>query len=209
MSDEFKRHIASGNRTGHQGVHDHDAPNRQERTQHLKYAIFYLFVAALLFLANELAKYPRPNANQPDSPVNVALDLSVGRTSQSARARNYPTEMTTYVIRFRLTNRGNHSAFFAIDRDTARPLGHIVYRVAPGSEWMALSRLEKRTSTSAQPSAQDGVAWAELPPGGWVDGVYDDPGLPGGDHAYELDLKAANNDKVIRLISQAYRVNAN
>ena len=208
MSEEFKQHIASGSRTVHQGVYDRDAANQQERTRYLKYAIFYLSVAALLFLANESAKHARANANQPDSLLNVALDLSVGRASQSARAKAYPTEMTTYVIRFRLTNRGNHSAFFAVDRDTDRPLGHIVYRVAPGSEWIALSRHEKRTSTSVQSSAQDGVAWAELPPGGWVNGVYDDPGLPGGDHAYEVDLKVANNDKVIRLVSQAYCVNA-
>ena len=65
------------------------------------------------------------------------------------------------------------------------------------------------TSTSARPSVGSKVAWVEMPPGGWVDGIYDDPGSPGGDHAYQLDLRVATADNVVRFILQPYRVSPN
>ena len=61
-------------------------------------------------------------------------------------------------------------------------------------------------STSAPPSVGGKVAWVEMPPGGWVDGMYNDPGSPGVDHAYE---KVETNDNVVRFISQPYRLSAN
>ena len=207
MNDEFRAHLTSGNGTGRRGV-PHPV-NPQERRQNLKYAVFYLVVAVLLFLANQFAKHQRADGNQSDAALNVALDLSIGRKSDATTTGNYPANEATYVIRFRVTNRGNQSVFYPVYSGTNRPIGHIVYRVAPGSEWMALSWPEKPISPPALPSVEGDVAWVEMPPGGWVDGVYDDAGSPGGDHAYELDLKVATNDKITRFFSQAYRVNAN
>lgn len=207
MNDAFEAHITSGNGTGRRGVLH--PKNPQARRQNLKYAVFYLVVAVLLFLANQFAKHPPADGNQSDAALNVALDLSVGRKSDANRTGGYPANEATYVIRFRLTNRGNQSVFYPVYPGTNRPIGHIVYRVAPGSDWMALSPPEKPLSTSALPSAEGNVAWVETPPGGWVDGVYEDPGSPGGDHAYELDLKVAPHEKVTRFYSQAYRVTAN
>ena len=40
--------------------------------------------------------------------------------------------------------------------------------------------------SSARPSVGGKVAWFDMPLGDWVDGTYDDPRSPGGDHAYEL-----------------------
>ena len=210
MNDEFRRQLTSGNGTEPRGGLDRHPGNQQERKQNLKYAIFYLVVAVLLFLANQLAKHPRADGSQSDAVLNVGFDLSLGRKPEPIRARNDSAEEATYVIRFRLTNRGNQSVFYPVYPGTNRPIGRIVYRVAPGSEWIALSWPEKPISPPpALSSAEGDFAWVEMPPGGWVDDVYDDPGTPGGDHAYEVDLKVATNDKVTRFLSQPYPVKSN
>jgi hypothetical protein len=64
------------------------------------------------------------------------------------------------------------------------------------------------TSTSVPPNVGGKVGWVEMPPGGWVGGIYDDPGSPRGDHANEIDLQFATNGNVIGFFSQAYRVDA-
>lgn len=48
-----------------------------------------------------------------------------------------------------------------------------------------------------------------MPPGGWVDGDYVDPGFPVGEHAYELDLKFEANGKVSPLFSEPYSTSTN
>jgi len=90
MNGKFEGHFSSGNGTGSRGVVGRRPSNRRERTQNLKYAIFYLVVAAPLFLGNQLAKHPRVDGNQSDAISNVSLDLSLG--SEPALARNYPIE---------------------------------------------------------------------------------------------------------------------
>lgn len=114
----------------------------------------------------------------------------------------------TYVVRFRLTNQGNQPIFYPASSDTNRPLGQIVYRVAPQSEWKPLSESEPSPSSRAQLNGR-AVAWIEMPPGGWAAGEYEDPGSPAGDNAYELDLKIATGGKVSPLLSRAYPVNTN
>jgi len=47
-----------------------------------------------------------------------------------------------------------------------------------------------------------------MPPGGWADGEYEDPGSPAGEHAFELEVKLATDGKVSPLLSHAYAVNA-
>ena len=192
-NDKFGAHLASGNGTGRRDVGDRPLEKQQERTRNLKFAIFYLAVGVLLFLANQFAKQPQADGNQPDALSNVDMDLSVGREPEPTRTGNDSTEGATYAIRFRLTNRGNQSVFYPVYPGTNRPIGGLVYRVDPGSERMMASGPEKPASTLGPPSVGGGVAWVEMPPGGWVDGVYDDPGSPRGDHAYELDLKVATN----------------
>jgi hypothetical protein len=48
-----------------------------------------------------------------------------------------------------------------------------------------------------------------MPPGGWIDGQYQDPGWPGGDHAYVVELKSERNAKVVRMVSPPYHFTAN
>ena len=206
-NDKFGARLTSGNGTGHQGLMDRHAEKQEERARNLKCAIFCLAVGVLLFLSNQFAKQGQADGKQANALSNVGLDLSVGRTPESTG--NDPTKGATYAILFRLTNRGNQSVFYPVDHGTNRPVGRLVYRVAPGSEWVVLRWPKEPTSTLALPTVEGKVAWIEMPPGGWVDGIYDDPGLPRGDHAYEIDLKIATNDNVIRFISQPYRLNAN
>jgi hypothetical protein len=208
-NDKFDQHLTSGNGAGRQDVVNRHPEKQQERARNLKFAIFYLAFGVVLFLANQFAKQPQGDGNQRNAVSNVGLDLSVGRKPKPTGTGNAPTEGATYAIRFRLTNRGNQSVFYPAYPGTNRPIGRLVYRAAPRSEWVVLSWPKEITSTSAPPSVGGKVTWVEMPPGGWVDGVYNDPGSPGGDHAYELDLKVVTNDNVVRFISQAYRVNAN
>lgn len=203
-NDKFDAHLTSGNGTGLRDVVDRHPEKQQERARNLKFAIFYLAVGVVLLLANQFAKQPQGDGNQRNAVLNVGLDLSVDRKPEPTSG-NAPTERATYAIRFRLTNRGNQSVFYPVYPGTNRPIGRLVSRVAPGSEWVVLSWPKEPTSTSARPSL-GGVAWVEMPPDGWVDGIYDDPGSPSGDRAYQLDLKVAANDNVFRLVSQVYRV---
>ncbi len=206
-NDKFGAHLTSGNGTGRKDAVDRDLEKQQERTRNLRFGIFYLVVGLLLFLANQFAKQPQADGSQPNALSNVGLDLSVGRKPEPTGAA--PTEGTTYVIRFRLTNRGNQSLFYPVYPGTNRPIGRLVYRTAAGSEWVLLSWPKELTSTSAPPSVGSKVSWVEMPPGGWVDGMYNDPGSPGEDHAYEIDLKVATDANVVRFISRAYRVSTN
>lgn len=88
-------------------------------------------------------------------------------------------------------------------------MGQIVYRIAPGADWIALSAPELSPSTPAQLNVKAHVAWVEMPPGGWADGEYEDTGSPAGDHAFELEEKVATDGKVSPLLSGAYPVNIN
>jgi len=139
INDEFRGQLTSGNGAGPRGVLGRHPGNQQERKQNLKYAIFCLAVAVLLFLANQLAKHSRANGYRSGAVLNIGVDLSVDRGSTPIRASNDPTDKATYVIRFRLTNRGNQSVFYPVYPGTNRPIGHIFYRVAQESEWIALS----------------------------------------------------------------------
>lgn len=203
MNDRLGRHPAFGNGSSPQGVLYDNGRDPQERRPNVKYAIFYLVVAALLFFFNQLAKRRPAGAFPSDPASNVKIDLSVGDKAEPSRAGNEQMRETRYVIRFRVTNRGNQSIFYRVYSNTNRPAGHIVYRVAPAAEWIP----ESPASDSSQPSVESNFAWVEMPPGGWVDGIYDDSRTPKGDHAYEFDVRTV--DKMTRLFSRPYRVNGN
>lgn len=204
-NDKFQIHLVSGNGF-RRNLRAADDP--KDRAQLLRYAIFYLIVAAILLVTNQTANNPMGGRDQPHSPANLHIDLSVARKLEPSRLASNVAGGGAYVVRFRLTNEGNQPIFYPASADTNRPLGQIVYRVAPQSDWKPLSESEPSPSTRAQPNGS-GVAWFEMPPGGWVAGEYEDPGSPAGDHAYELDLKTATDGKVSPLLSRAYRVNTN
>jgi hypothetical protein len=127
-NDEFRIHLISGNgvRRDKQG-----AGGPKNRTQLLKYAVFYLAVAAILFVTNQTAKNPMAGRNQSQSSSNLHIDLSVARKLEPNRLGSNAAGAATYVVRFRLTNRGNQPIFYPVSPNTNRPLGHLVYRIAP------------------------------------------------------------------------------
>jgi hypothetical protein len=205
-NDKFRIHLLSGNgmRRNQQNA---DGP--KDQTQLLKYAIFYLVVAAVLLVANQAVKDPMARANQVQTASNLQTDLSVAPKFETKPTGSNAAGRGAFVVRFRLTNQGNQPIFYPIFSDTNRPMGQIVYRVAPQSDWKPLSESEPSPSTRAQLNGKDHVAWIEMPPGGWADGEYEDPGSPAGDHAFELEVKVATDGKVSPLLSHAYPVNTN
>ena len=202
-NDKLRIHVISGNgmRRNRQGA---DGP--KDRTQLLKYASFYLVVAVILLVTNQAAKNAIGSANQSQSLSNLHIELSVAHNLEPDRLGSGPTGRGKYVIRFRLTNQGNQPIFYPVSSDTKRPVGQIVYRIAPQSDWKPLS--ESELSASSRPQ-QRGVAWIEMPPGGWAEGEFEDPGSPAGDHAIEVDVKVATDGKANPLLSRAYSVNSN
>lgn len=204
-NDKLGVHFASGNGTGRHEEMAYHLEKEHERARNLKFAIFCLAVGVLLFLANQFAKQPQADGKHSNPLSNVGFDLSVSRKPEPTSTANDRMAGATYVIRFRLANRANESVWYPVYPGTNHPVGHLVYRVAPSSEWVVLPWPKEPTLSSAGGK----VAWVEMPPGGWLDGNYDDPGSPHGDHAYELDLKLASSDNVVRFVSQAYRVSTN
>ncbi len=206
MNDKFRIHLISGNgmRRNQQRA---DGP--KDRTQLLKYAIFYLIVAAILLVTNQAAENPMAGANQAQSPSNLRIDLSVSPKLEPNRLGSNAAGRGPHVVRFRLTNQGSQPIFYPVSPNTNRPMGHLVYRIVPGSDWRLLSEPELSPSGPDQLTATGHIAWLEMPPGGWADGEYDDPGSPAGEHAYELDLKFAADGKVSPVFSHPYLASAN
>ncbi|MGB8113405.1 MAG: hypothetical protein WCF22_06510, partial [Candidatus Sulfotelmatobacter sp.] len=158
---------ANGKRRNQQGA---DGP--KDRTRLVKYAIFYLVVAAILFVTNQAAKNRMASRNQSQSPSNLHIDLSVARKLEPNRLGSN-TGGGTDVVRFRLTNQGNQPIFYPVSADTNRPMGQLLYRTAPGSDWRPLSAPELSPTTPAQVNVRGHIAWVEMPPGGWADGEYE------------------------------------
>jgi len=199
----------SGNGKGllHASILARGSPTREERKTYLKYALFCLTVAVLLVIGNQLGK-KTPGTNGQSMPtLSVRFDLSFEQLHDKATGKDPQSETSRYLVRFRLSNGGNHPVFYPVHPGTNVPVGHVVYRTTGASEWTALPWSPKSTASS-QPVDQS-LAWIEMPPGGWIDGQYQDPGWPGGDHAYVVELKSERNAKVVRMVSPPYHFTAN
>jgi len=205
MNDKFRIHLLSGNGMRR---NQQDAERSKGQKQLLKYAIFYLVVATILIVANQAAKDPMARAHQAETPSNLHLDLSVTKLETNPAESN-TAGRGAIVVRFRLTNQGNQPIFYPVSPGTNRAIGQIVYRIAPGADWEPLSVSGLSRSTPGHENVQAHVAWVEMPPGGWADGEYEDPGSPAGDHAYALEVKVAPDGKVSSLLSRAYPIHSN
>jgi hypothetical protein len=205
MNDKFRIHLLSGNGMRR---NQQDAERSKGQKQLLKYAIFYLVVATILIVANQAAKDPMARAHQAETPSNLHLDLSVTKLETNPAESN-TAGRGAIVVRFRLTNQGNQPIFYPVSPGTNRAIGQIVYRIAPGADWEPLSVSDLSRSTPGHENVQAHVAWVEMPPGGWADGGYEDPGSPAGDHAYALEVRVAPDGKVSSLLSRAYPIHSN
>lgn len=203
MNDKFRIHLISGD-----GLHreQQEADGPKDRTHLLKYAIFYLTVAAILIVANQTAKDSAAPTAQPQSAANLQIYLSITSVLSQNRVAGNKAGAGAYVVRFLLRNQGAVSIFYPASPKTNRPMGHVAYRIDPRSDWKLLSP-DLSASGPDELKAAD-IAWIEVPPGGWADGEYVDAGSPVGEHAYELDLKITANGKLSPLLSTPYSANA-
>ena len=48
------------------------------------------------------------------------------------------------------------------------------------------------------------LMWIEMPPGGWVDGEFPDPGESPDEHAYAIYVKTDRDANGIRIVSKSY-----
>lgn len=205
-NDKFRIHLIPGNGMRR---NQQDSGSPRDPKQHLKYAMFYLVIAAILLVTNQTAKNPMADENQSRSPSDLNIDLSVARKLEPNDRGSVHPVGAAYVFRFRLTNQGKQPIFYPVFPNTNRPIGHLVYRIPPQSDWKLLFEPELSQSGPAQVNADGHIVWVEMPPGGWADGQYDDPGFPAGEHAYELDLKFAADGKVWPVLSHPYLARPN
>jgi hypothetical protein len=179
---------------------------QEERKTYLKYALLFLAVAVLLIVARQLSKDASTTSGQSTSMLNVQFDLSVQQPSGQGAREGYQSESGGYVVRFRLSNQGNHPVFYPVRPGKNVLLGHVVYRTTPKSEWIAVSWSATPAVPNVQESNDPNLAWIEMPPGGWVDGQFQDLGRPDGDHAYAIDLKPEPSAKIVGFVSLPYHL---
>jgi hypothetical protein len=196
--------LLSGNGNGHK---PHVGPpsesaHFEEPQPSLKHALFYLAVASLLILSGVLARIsepPNPDSSRP-SLRGIALVL---------HPRVRPDNQVDLTVRFRLSNMGNRPVLYPVRPDTNVPIGQILTRVSPSSEWMTLSSTSQQQSPAGPESMDRNLAWIEMLPGGWVDGEFSDRGESGRDHAYAIFLKPDRDGGEVRIVSQPYHFNSN
>lgn len=178
--------------------HDHrDDTDEEERKANRKRAWFFGIVALLFVLANQLGhvKDASESNSSPVSAGSVSLLLSPPeRTGNSGE----------FTMQFRLSNKGSHPVFYPVRAGTNALIGQIVARTSPPSEWMALASGSKQQVPAVQEFVDQGFAWIEMPPGGWIDGEFRDASEFSGEHAYTIFLKPARDATAIRIVSKAY-----
>lgn len=205
MSDEpkiigvssFREPLSPGNGNGHKPHFrpPDDLCHQDERKVYLKYASFYLAVAFLLILSGVLGRIgERPDSNVGRTPLqDVHLVLHTGASNENRDGS---------VVWFRLSNMGNHPVFYPVRPDTNVPIGQIVVRNSHSSVWTNVSDSPEEAALAF---VESNLTWIEMPPGGWVDGEFRDPGESAGEHAYAIFLKSDRNGEVARIVSEPYR----
>lgn len=174
-----------------------DGEAGQDRKTNLKLAWFFATVAVLFVLADQLGRVQKQtDANfAPDSTALVSLKvLSPVRSGNGSG----------FSVRFRLSNRGNHSVFYPVDTTTRAPAGQLVARTSPASDWTSVSSTSNERVAAVRNFTDQNLTWIEMPPGGWVDGEFSDSGDWTGEHAYAIFLKPSRNAGTVRILSEPY-----
>ncbi len=171
--------------------------DEEERQLNIKLAVFFTVVALLFVLAERLGRVQERTGTSvgPDSTALVSLTLSPPQRSGNR---------TGFSVRFRLSNHGNHSVFYPVNRTTSEPTGQLVARTSPSSEWMSLSSTLKQRLPAAREFVASNLTWIEMPAGGWVEGEFSDPGESPNEHAYVIYVKPERDAKGISIVSKSY-----
>src|SRR5258708_5882779 len=168
-----------------------DGADREERKANVKHAWFFTTVAVLFILADQVGHVK--NVSHSNSGLASAEHVSLALSPKEG-----PRDRVGLSVRFRLSNRGNHSIFYPVRPETNVPLGQIVTRTSPSSEWISPATVSKQPI-----SAQD--SWTRIPRGlRWVDGEFQDLGESPRDQAYVIYVKLARDANSIRIISNSY-----
>ena len=174
-----------------------DGGEAKERQANIKLAGFFAVVALLSILAEHLGRAGnRTDANLgPDSTTLVSLTLSSPRRSG---------DRAGFSVRFRLSNRGNHSVFYPTGNRTIVPIGQLVTRASPSSNWIGSSSTSYQQVAGVQELIDANLTWIEMPPGGRVDGEFHDAGESPEEHAYMIYVKPARVANGIGIVSKSY-----
>jgi hypothetical protein len=195
----------NGKTPQHVSILDPGSATQEERKTYLKSALFFLTVAVLLIVARQIGR-DGSTRGQSTSMLDVKFDLSIQQTLGEVARDGYQSESGGKVVRFRLSNRGNHPVFYPVRPGTNVLVGHVVYRTTSDSEWMAVPWPTTSAVPNVKESDDQNLAWIEMPPGGWVDGQFQDLGWPDCDHAFAIDLKPESSAKIVGLISSSYHL---
>jgi hypothetical protein len=158
----------------------------------LKYAAFFVTVAILFVLVNHFGPVTDTHEANSGAASSTAVSLTASRLADGRS------------VRFQLSNRGNHSVFYAVGAGTSVPIGQIVARTSPSSDWMTLSDTSKHGVSGSQEITDPNVAWIEMPPGGWVEGEFRDARESTEEHAYAIFLKLGRKANAVRIVSNSY-----
>jgi hypothetical protein len=171
--------------------------DERDRQVNIKLTVFFVVVALLFVLAEHLGRVRESTDARLglDSTALVSLTVSPPQRSGSRAGFSVP---------FRLSNRGNHPIFYPINAATRVPIGQLVARTSPTTEWMSLSSTSKQRVPPAQEFIDSNFAWIEMLPGGWVDGEFSDTDESPEEHAYVIYVKPARNADGIRIVSKSY-----
>jgi hypothetical protein len=174
----------------------------QERKVNIKCAWFFTTVAVLFIIADQVGhvKNVSHSNSGPASAENVSLTLS---------PREGPRDQAGLSVRFRLSNRGNHSIFYPICAETNVPLGQIVTRTSPSSEWISPANTQDQPVSAVPEFMDTNLTWIEMPPGGWVEAEFQDLGESPGERAYVMHVKPTRDARGIRIVSNSYHSLAN
>ena len=174
-----------------------DGDAGQDRKANLKLAWFFGTVAVLFVLADQLGRV------QKQTDANFALD-STALVTLKVWSPVGSGNGSGFSIRFRLSNRGNHSVFYPINTTTSAPVGQLVARTSPASDWTSLSSTSNERVAAVRNFTDQNLTWIEMPPSGWVDGEFPDTGKSPAEHAYAIYVKPRRDANGIRIVSNSY-----
>jgi len=175
-----------------------DGDHGEERKAIVKHAWFFTTVAVLFIFADQLGHVK--NVSHSNSGLASAEHVSLALSPEEG-----PRDRVGLSVRFRLSNRGNHSIFYPMRAETNVPLGQIVTRTSPSSQWISPATVSEQPISAVPGFVDTNPTWIEMPPGGWVDGEFQDLGESPRDHAYVIYVKLARDADSIRIISNSYQ----
>lgn len=188
---------SSSDKTNGDGSHSLSLSDEDERRRSITLAVFFTVVALLFVLAEYLGRVQKQTAADlaPDSTAFVSLTLLSLEKSGGGG---------DFSVRFRLSNRGNHSVFYPINTTTNALAGQLVVRASPSVDWTSLPNPSHERVATVQNSRDSNLAWIEMPPGGWFDSKFTDTEKSPAEHAYVIYVRPTRDSNGIRIVSNSY-----